>query len=427
MSPPKWVYLLIIVTFNVVFSFYYSAQIVKPNQLSISMNQQRVNLLSLSFLLCFLLIFIRLGLWQLAWGQNFQELVLRQSYQFKHTQPQPGLIFDYDNFPLVQNQQSYSLSIYKPDLRLPLDQVFEQLDKVAPNFSSKFQTHIEKFKQNSKIKWQTFDANLTLDQKNQLNLPGLGFNSKISRVYPEGGQSEYLSTLERYYQKELRGRSGFSLESKNALGEATLTKKNWFTPPKDGVNLHTTIHREIQYIAKNALLSGISQYSAQAGSIIILRPQDGALLAMSNLTPSEASNSTQLTPNISALFEPGSIFKPLVIAMALDSQTINPNYTCSQCFKPRTIGEYTVTNWDNQLHPNSTLKDIIKNSDNIGMSFVISNLGLKNFLSYTHSLRLDGQTGIDMAGESKSPTKSYWADIDLAAASFGQGFATTQI
>lgn len=113
--------------------------------------------------------------------------------------------------------------------------------------------------------------------------------------------------------------------------------------------------------------------------------------------------------------------------MALDQKSINTDYICDDCSHPRTIGEYTISNWDNSTHPNSTLKDIILNSDNIGMSYIISHLGLNNFLSYYQKLGLNKKTGIDLQGESKPTVKTSWPEIDLATASFGQGIVVTQI
>ncbi|MBU1117410.1 hypothetical protein KKD37_00435, partial [Patescibacteria group bacterium] len=71
--------------------------------------------------------------------------------------------------------------------------------------------------------------------------------------------------------------------------------------------------------------------------------------------------------------------------------------------------------------------DIIKNSDNIGMSYVIDQLGLKKFLEYYQLLRLDQKTGVELSGESVSPQKTSWPDIDFATASFGQGIAVNQL
>jgi cell division protein FtsI/penicillin-binding protein 2 len=115
------------------------------------------------------------------------------------------------------------------------------------------------------------------------------------------------------------------------------------------------------------------------------------------------------------------------MAMALDTNSINKDFICTKCDRPHQIGQYSISNWDNSLNPNSSLQDIIKNSDNIGMSYIIANLGLKNFLNYFPRLGLTQKTGIDLQGEIKPLSKNSWPEIDLATASFGQGFAITQI
>jgi cell division protein FtsI/penicillin-binding protein 2 len=115
------------------------------------------------------------------------------------------------------------------------------------------------------------------------------------------------------------------------------------------------------------------------------------------------------------------------MAMALDKKTINQNYICQKCNQPLTIGEYTISNWNDETHPDSTIYDIIKNSDNIGMSHIIRTLGLKNFLDYYQKLGLNSKTGIDLQGEARPLVKQYWPEIDFATASFGQGIAITQI
>jgi cell division protein FtsI/penicillin-binding protein 2 len=181
-------------------------------------------------------------------------------------------------------------------------------------------------------------------------------------------------------------------------------------------------------LAENALFSGIEKYSADSGSITIMNPQTGAIIAMTSLTATaSATASAYKNPIIANLFEPGSIFKPLVVSMTLNSHTIDTDFICTKCNKPHQIGQYSISNWDNSLHPDSSLQDIIKNSDNIGMSYVIQTLGLNNFLHYFQLLGLNRKTGIDLQGETKPPEKNSWPEIDLATAAFGQGFAITQI
>jgi cell division protein FtsI/penicillin-binding protein 2 len=115
------------------------------------------------------------------------------------------------------------------------------------------------------------------------------------------------------------------------------------------------------------------------------------------------------------------------MSSALDSGSISSDFLCHKCNQARIIGKYTINNWNEEFHPESTLKDIIKNSDNIGMSYIIEELGEKKFLDYFHLLKLDQKTGVELSGESISPLKTFWSEIDLATASFGQGFAVNQL
>ena len=142
--------------------------------------------------------------------------------------------------------------------------------------------------------------------------------------------------------------------------------------------------------------------------------------------PLVATQSMPLRP-ISYLFEPGSIFKPLVLAMALNEGSVGLDFVCPICDKPRIYGQYTINNWDEKTHPDSTLKDVIRNSDNIAMSYIIEKLGLATFQKYFHQLGLDQKTGVDLVGGINFIIKKYWSDIDLATASFGQGFAVNEL
>jgi cell division protein FtsI/penicillin-binding protein 2 len=170
------------------------------------------------------------------------------------------------------------------------------------------------------------------------------------------------------------------------------------------------------------LENGVNLSAAQSGLITIINPETGSVLAM-------AATDDTFTPNpaISSLFEPGSIFKPLTLAMALDSQSIRPDYLCHLCHQPLVVNGHPINNWDNSFHPHSTIQDIIKNSDNIGISLISRQLGRDRFLAYFNRLHLASKTNIDLPQETKPLKKTFWSAVDLATASFGQGFALTQL
>ncbi|MDD3003246.1 MAG: penicillin-binding transpeptidase domain-containing protein, partial [Candidatus Shapirobacteria bacterium] len=203
---------------------------------------------------------------------------------------------------------------------------------------------------------------------------------------------------------------------------------SWSSDAVNGRNIFTNINRSAQFYVEKLLQKGINEFSADSGSITIIEPKTGAVLAMASLTATNSATISSIrNPAISNLFEPGSIFKPLIVSMALDTKAIDTNYICTKCNQPHTIGKYNISNWDSEFHADSSLRDIIKNSDNIGMSYIIARLGLNNFLNYYQKLGLTQKTSIDLQGEAKPTIKTEWPEIDLATASFGQGIVVTQI
>ncbi len=406
------------------------------------MNNSRYKTISLALSLCFVFIICRFFYIQVIKGSELREKALTQTYKLEKTIPSRGKIFSSDKFPLAINITNYKLSIYKPNLDQDLTQIFNIVNQIHPQFNQENNKLIDLFKNNSNQKWLTFNSLFNEDEKKQLNLPGLIFEKYERRYYPEQSMAQSIlglvakndqgydigyGGLEGYYQKQLKGKTGFTWSPQDATGKAILTKKSWSSIAIDGQDLYTTLNRSVQFQVESELKNGVEKYDADSGSITVLDSKTGGILAMSTFTATNSATPSATKINsISDLFEPGSIFKPLIVTMALDSKSISSEYICDKCDKPLTIGQYTITNHDNATHPNSTLRDIIKNSDNIGMSHIIAKLGLEKFLDYFQKLGLNQKTGIDLQGESRPSVKKDWPDIDLATASFGQGIVVTQ-
>ena len=407
------------------------------------MLNQRSKILSIALTFCFTLISFRLFYWQIIKGPELKEKAQSQAYKLEKINPERGKIYSSDNFPLVLNETIYQLSIYKPNLKDELDIVLNKIDQVLPDFKLNNNILIEKFKNNPNQKWLTFNSYFSQTQQEQLNLPGVEFQKIEKRFYPENlmakdilgiisknyqGSPIGYGGLEAFYQKQLRGKTGFIYAPQDATGKTILNKKTWSSESVNGRNIFTSINRSAQFYVEKLLQEGIDKFSADSGSITIMEPKTGAIIAMASLSSTNsASISSIRNPAISDLFEPGSIFKPIIVSMALDSKAIDTDYVCTECNRPNVIGKYNISNWNNEFHANSSLQDIIKNSDNIGMSHIIKELGLKDFLKYYQKLGLNQKTGIDLQGEAKPSLKTEWPEIDLATASFGQGIVVTQI
>jgi len=410
------------------------------------MTESRSKTLQYAILFFFLVALSRFFYWQVIKSSEYRQKIISQTYKLEKILPKRGKIYSSDYSLLATNQSYYLLSLYKPNFKEDFYQIISQINSKKEDFLSQNQENLDNFYNKDSQKWITLPTQFTPQEREDienLNLAGVSFEAQLTRYLP---QKEYFQDivgltskkdlsfsgytgLESYYDKQLRGKTGFLRTPKDALGNPILTKKFWQNPSSDGLDLYTYLNREAQYLVQNALKEGIELFQADSGSIIVIDPKTAGVLAISSLeaTSSATPSASYKNPAIADTFEPGSIFKPLVVAIGLDSKKITKNFICTKCNQPLNIGQYNISNWNDQYHPDSTLKDIIKNSDNIGMSYIIKDIGQDIFLDYFQKLSLDKKTGIDLQGESRSPLKTYWPEIDLATASFGQGFAVTQI
>ncbi len=290
----------------------------------------------------------------------------------------------------------------------------------------------------------------TMQQIQSLNFPGIGFQQQYSRFYPEGSSSAHLLGfvssdsygnptgyfgLEGYYNGELRGRDGILTQEKDAQGLPILIGTYFDRQPENGKTLVLNIDRTVQHIVEQDLLSGMQKYGAQGASAIVMDPKTGAILAMAsypNYDPGDVLDYAKgffTNGAIASSYEPGSTFKPLIMAAAMNEHLITPDTQCDACSGPVSIGGYEIHTWNNQYFPNTTMTDVIIHSDNTGMVFVSSKLGLDKEYQYIQNFGFGSVTGIDLQDES-SPAlrpKNDWHAIDVATAAFGQGIAITPL
>jgi len=132
---------------------------------------------------------------------------------------------------------------------------------------------------------------------------------------------------------------------------------------------------------------------------------------------------------VSDAFEPGSIFKVIIMASALDAGVVEPDTKCDICAGPLKLDKYLIETWNREYRPNSTMVDVIVHSDNVGMSFVGLKLGKDKLYDYLDKFGIGKLTGIDLQGEATPHLrdKDDWSVVDVATASFGQGVAVTPI
>jgi len=359
-----------------------------------------------------------------------------------------GTIFCSDNFPLVLSRRTYLLFL-KPNEMKDLEQSYEKISQFLPISQQSFLKAVS----NKRISWYPLARKVDSQIKERLEslkIEGIGFEPQWTRFYPEASMAAHLLGfvgsddkgnergyfgLEGYYDRELKGISGIRLQEKDLYGRPIVIGGGEEKKGEPGRDLYLYLDRAVQFLAEKELRQGLEKYQAVAGSVVVMNPWTGAILAMASLPSYDLENFFEEDKNnfpnpvISFNFEPGSIFKPIVMAIAIDLGLVNQSTVCNSCSGPIKIGDYMIKTWNEKYYPDTTMTEIIQHSDNVGMVFVGRKIGIEKFLNYLEKFGFGGKTGIDLEGESASilRDKNHWQEIDLATASFGQGIAVTPI
>ena len=149
------------------------------------MQNSRSKILSIALTFCFIVVSFRFFYWQVLKAPELKEKAKNQTYKLEKILPERGKIYSSDNFPLVLNQTTYQLSLYKPNFKEDLDKILDQIEQIYPNFKTENNESLEKFKNNPNQKWITFNSTLNEKQKNTLNIPGIEFQKIEKRFYSE--------------------------------------------------------------------------------------------------------------------------------------------------------------------------------------------------------------------------------------------------
>lgn len=422
----------------------------------------RLHLVTFSFIACGFLLLARLFYWQVLASDQLINLAQSQQQTTLEVPAQRGQILFSDNTVLVANQPAYQAYLIKdrqsaeitglPEKLVPI--IFSSLTHPAsPSAILSAQTDLSQRLSNPDLSWLLLARKLTQEQKwalESLGLTNLNFQADQSRLYPEASMAAHLVGfvgqndqakdiglygLEGFYQTELAGRPGIIRQEHDAFSQPILFGQFLKQGSKDGRQLKLHLNKSLQFLVEKKLTTALDRYGAKAGSVTVMDPFTGAILAMASLPAYEPKEYTSydpklfLNPVIADAFEPGSIFKIFVMAAAIDSNSVKPDTICDTCDGPIKIDKYTINTWDNKYRPNETVTDIIVHSDNVGMVFVGQKLGLDKFLDYFKKFGLTQKTNIDLQDELVPETRpdDKWTYVDLATASFGQGFVVTGI
>jgi len=395
------------------------------------------------FLLLFLGVIVKLFYLQVINPKlSLEDLYLKD----ERISPSRGKIFDRWGEPLVINKPVYQL-YFEPKKIKDQDEVIRDLDPILKMKEATLAAKMDQTKD-----WVAVKNDLDKQTKetiSKLGLSGVGFEENFKREYPEaslaahllgfvgkdywGGDVGYFG-VEGYYNKDLAGLPGVFKSERDLLGRPILIGTQEMIEPENGRDLNLTIDRSVQAIAKKRLLRGLELYQAKEGCVLIANPQTMEILASVCLPDFDLdkyylfSEEYFKNPAISSLYEPGSIFKPLIMAAAIEEGVVKPNDLYNEK-GPVKIGEYSIKTWNDKYNGEITMTEILEKSSNVGMVYVGQKLGEKKLYSYLKKFGFGQPTGIDLQGEVAGYLKpaNQWYPIDYATVTFGQGIAITPI
>jgi cell division protein FtsI/penicillin-binding protein 2 len=279
------------------------------------------------------------------------------------------------------------------------------------------------------------------DDEDGPDLSGINFEVIPHRTYPGGqlggqllgfvgadGQGYY--GVEGFYNDVLAGRPIVGVE-RTVPFEATLDPD-----PARGADLTLTLDREIQDLVEQTLREAIEANGAGGGTIIVMHPQTGEILGMATWPGYDPNNfvyepdANRTNPAVSDQFEPGSVFKVLTMAAALESGTVTPQTTYVDTGVVE-VGGAIITNWNGGGWGVQDMTGLLQHSLNVGAATLAKMMGPTTFYDYMTAFGIGQVTNVDLASEAtghlKRPGDPDWYESDLGTNSFGQGVATTPL
>ena len=402
-----------------------------------------LRLLFLLFFTLYAFLGIRLLERQLLQYGKFQKLAESQHFPTLTLKAERGEIVDRQGKPLALAYDADSLFVASRQIprqeKVLVSTLLAQQLSVSPSFL------LDRVQRNKSFVWVKRKLPPEISSRiRQMKLKGVDFLKETQRVYPGGSLGGHLlgyadidntglEGLERYYDRILRGENGFRQVLRDAKRRALPSTELKYRKPIDGLTLVLTIDEMIQHIAEQELEKAYQKYNAKGAAIIVMDPATGEILALANrptYDPNKPGHSTadsRRNRAITDIFEPGSVFKVITAACALQEGIVKES---DKIFCEN--GLYHISNHLlHDVHPYGTLtfREVIEKSSNIGTVKVAQKIGAERIHQYIIAFGFGRKTGIDLPGEVSgmvTPPKK-WSGTSIANIPIGQGVGVTAI
>lgn len=434
----------------------------------------RILFILILFFMLIILIIGKLFYVQIIKSNEYSKRALEQIYRNETVTSERGKIFDRNGKTLAMNVSAASVFVdpsgYKNDVEYQNKTIRESVaEKLSPLLKMDKQEILEMIQTDQKVKlkqWVDLDTAVLI---RDLNLDGVIVEDGYKRYYPFGSIGSHVIGftnvdnvgqygIEASYNEKLSGIPGRSKKTVDALNRELPTGDTQDFKPDDGISIVSTIDQSIQEIANKEAEKIIQDFKAHEVSIVVQETETGDILAMTSNPsfdpnqPRTAINEAQKNkwkelkdeditkmwyenwknPVIGNVYEPGSTFKLITAAAALEENTTNPyaHYYCTGYIRDITGAKPIKCVSYKDPHGDITLSEALAKSCNPTFVYVNRELGRENFLKYVKAFGFGRKTGIKLNGEEIGIIPKSAEDISeirLATMSYGHGIAVTPI
>ncbi len=409
--------------------------------------ETRIRYIKLLFLIGFMVIFFRLFQLQIINYPKYEKVDIKSKYVKMEIPGERGKIIDSNGKILALNILSYSiyfdtwminnLKKNNPDyIKILKDKLCEilKIDK----------KEIEKKMEES---YALIKKEVDVDEYENIKkekLKGIYMEKKYKRVYPYGKHACHIlgytdidgngiEGVEYFYNSFLKGKDGLYLVLKDGIGNLIPSVKKVLIKEEKGEDVILTIDSNIQFIVEEEIKKAYEKFNPKNISVIVMNPDNGEILALANYPNYDPNNPSQYDFSIirnkcvTDLFEPGSVFKIVTAASAIEENLFTPDsiFMCEN-------GKWFVRNhYLHDVHPYGvlTFEEVVVKSSNIGTVKIAMNLGERKLYEYCKKFRFGEKTGIDLPGEIKGifrPLQN-WSSYSITAIPIGQEVGITSI
>ncbi|MEX2226934.1 MAG: penicillin-binding protein 2 [Dehalococcoidia bacterium] len=411
----------------------------------------RLTALAAAFAIAGLVLTARVVQVQIFDGAHYKAEARSEHFGQQEVRAPRGAILDRNGYPLATTVDAYDVYINRADWR-DVSVAHAAASVIAPligRTAADLVTEARKEDEGTYLAHRGLDFDAGQSLKDE-EAPGLRLVLSAKRFYPEGDLASTLigfvgrdhtglTGLEADLDTELGGTPGTiyferdSIGNRIALGIERIGKK-----PEAGGDVTLTIDRYIQRIVEGELDSRIKATGALGGTIIVMEPATGALLAMASEPGFRLSQLNLNDPNealfrnraVTDVYEPGSVFKTLTAAMAIDQGLVTPETTYDDTGAAY-IGVSTIRNWDYSANGITTVTQVLQRSLNTGAVWLGQLVGADLFYKYVRDFGMGESTGVGLGGDPEGLVRTnddlYWSEVDLATNSFGQGIAASPL